>query len=126
MGDADARARGIAEFERVMASSPPEVTDPFLEATVDHLFADVWSRPGLSPRDRRLVTIGMLAPQDPDAALHHLRAALGNGEITPDEVDEIVVQAAHYAGWPWASKLYVLSRPVLAEHRRGQGPAAGA
>ena len=57
----DERERGREWFERVMGMPAPAAPpDPFVEATVDHLFANVWARPGLSLRDRRLATLVVL------------------------------------------------------------------
>ena len=61
MSDADRRARGLAGVRAGDGlQGPASRRDPFLDVTLDHLFADLWSRPGLSVRDRRLVTLTVL------------------------------------------------------------------
>src|SRR5262249_14764873 len=55
------RAKGAAKFEEVIGFAPPERGPDFLRITVENLFGDVWSREGLSVRDRRLITLTVLA-----------------------------------------------------------------
>jgi 4-carboxymuconolactone decarboxylase len=72
------------------------------DLTDDVLFADVWQRPDLSPRDRSLITVAALVALGRDAQLtSHLRRALDNG-LTPDELAEAITHLAFYAGWPAA------------------------
>lgn len=72
------------------------------ELTDDVLFADVWERPGLSPRDRSLITVAALVALGRDAQLTgHLHRALDNG-LTRDQLAEAVTHLAFYAGWPAA------------------------
>jgi 4-carboxymuconolactone decarboxylase len=76
---------------------------PKLAALTDEvLFGDVWQRPGLSPRDRSLVTVAALvALYRTDQLSSHLRRALDNG-LTEQELVEAITQLAFYAGWPCA------------------------
>lgn len=72
------------------------------ELTDDVLFADVWERPELSPRDRSLITVAALVALGRDAQLvGHLRRALANG-LTEEELSEAITHLAFYAGWPAA------------------------
>jgi 4-carboxymuconolactone decarboxylase len=72
------------------------------ELTDEVLFGDVWERPGLSPRDRSLVTVAALIALDrADQLRSHLRRALDNG-LTEPELVEAITQLAFYAGWPCA------------------------
>lgn len=72
------------------------------DLTDDVLFADVWQRPDLSPRDRSLITVAALVALGRDAQLTgHLRRALDNG-VSPDELAEAITHLAFYAGWPAA------------------------
>ena len=72
------------------------------DLTDDVLFADVWQRPDLSPRDRSLITVAALVALGRDAQLTgHLRRALDNG-LTSDELAEAITHLAFYAGWPAA------------------------
>src|SRR5579872_6589992 len=81
------------------AAIAPKLTE--ISDTV--LFDDVWQRPGLSPRDRSLVTAASLIALYRDNELpFHLRKALENG-VTRDEIIEVVTHLAFYSGWPTAS-----------------------
>src|SRR5262245_50132922 len=76
--------------------------------TVDQLFGDVWTRPGLNMRDRRLLLIGVLAGQGLNDVLDiQIPAALANGELSPDELREIAIFLTHYVGWPLGARLNV-------------------
>ena len=72
------------------------------DLTDDVLFADVWQRPGLPPRDRSLITVAALVALGRDAQLPgHLHRALDNG-LTRDQLAEAITHLAFYAGWPAA------------------------
>lgn len=101
------RERGLRKMAEVygfdVTDSPG---DEFFGYTVDHLFAEIWSREGLSMRDRRLLIIGLLAGQGLNDVLDiQFPAALDNGELTPEELREIVILLTHYVGWPMGAKL---------------------
>ena len=73
-----------------------------VELTDDVLFGDVWERPGLSKRDRSLITVAALvALYRPEQLPGHLRRAIDNG-LTEDELIEAITHLAFYAGWPSA------------------------
>jgi 4-carboxymuconolactone decarboxylase len=79
------------------------------------LFGDVWARPGLSPRDRSLVTVSALvALYRPDELIFHMERALENG-VTWDELVELVTHLAFYAGWPSAHTAVVQLRRIKEE-----------
>ncbi len=70
--------------------------------TSDYLFGEIWSRPGLELRDRSLVTVSILIASGKEVQLKtHLKGALTNG-LTPDQLKEVMIHAAHYSGWPSA------------------------
>ncbi|WP_435225716.1 carboxymuconolactone decarboxylase family protein [Streptomyces sp. Tue6028] len=71
-----------------------------VELTDEVLFGGVWTREGLSPRDRSLITVAVLAATyRPDQLNSHLRLALANG-LTEEELVEALTHLAFYAGWP--------------------------
>jgi len=77
-----------------------DLAPKMVELTDEVLFGDVWKRPGLSPWDRSLVTVAVLAATyRPGQLDSHLRLALANG-VTKDELAEALTQLAFYAGWP--------------------------
>ncbi|WP_329126401.1 carboxymuconolactone decarboxylase family protein [Streptomyces sp. NBC_01465] len=78
------------------------IAPKLVELTDEVLFADVWERPGLSPRDRSLVTVSVLASLYRTEQLgHHLGVALDNG-LSVEELSEAITHLAFYAGWPGA------------------------
>ena len=80
------------------------------------LFGDVWERPGLSKRDRSLITVATLvALYRTNELPFHLTRALENG-VTRDELVELITHLAFYAGWPPASTAVTIARRVCAEH----------
>lgn len=79
------------------------------------LFGEVWERPGLSKRDRSLVTVATLvAGYRTNELPYHLRFALRNG-VTRDELTELITHLAFYAGWPTANSAIAIARTVFAE-----------
>lgn len=113
------RKRGLEMMSKVYGWEMSDGTGDFFALTADHLFAEIWTRPGLSLRDRRLLLIGMLAGQGLNDVLDiQLPAALGNDELTPDELREIGVFLMHYIGWPLGSKLCVQIEGVIAKREK--------
>lgn len=81
--------------------------------TDDVLFDDVWNRPGLSPRDRSLITVAALITSgDSDQLSYHLGHAQNNG-VTSTELIETITHLAFYAGWPKAMTATTVARDVL-------------
>ena len=112
----DRRRRGLEMMRQVYGFDVQDGPGDFFAVTVDHLFAEVWSRPGLSLRDRRLLLIGMLTAQGQhDVSEIQLRAALGNHELTPAELREVAIFMLHYAGWPAGTKLSMQIEKLIAE-----------
>jgi 4-carboxymuconolactone decarboxylase len=105
-----------------MTGQPARTKSPFgdiapalAQITDDVLFGDVWGRPGLSPRDRSLVTVASLVSLYRINELpFHLKRALDNG-VTRDELAEVVTHLAFYSGWPTASSAIAILRKVLAD-----------
>jgi 4-carboxymuconolactone decarboxylase len=79
------------------------------------LFGDVWKRPGLSPRDRSLITVAtLIALYRTNELPFHLKYALQNG-VTRDELAEMITHLAFYAGWPVASTAVGIVRKIFEE-----------
>ena len=91
------------------ATNPPsprdevrQVVPHLIDLTDKVLFGDVWERPGLSKRDRSLITVAALtALYRPEQLKGHTERALANG-VTREEISELVTHLAFYAGWPCA------------------------
>jgi 4-carboxymuconolactone decarboxylase len=85
------------------------------EYTDKVLFGDVWKRPGLSPRDRSLITVAALvALYRTNELPFHLKKAIENG-VTKEELVELMTHLAFYAGWPAANTAVTIARTALAE-----------
>src|SRR5512134_423849 len=89
-----------------------------MELTDEVLFGDVWERPGLSKRDRSLITVAALVALYRTRELPgHLGRALTNG-VTRDELVELITHLAFYAGWPCAMSAMVAAKEVFAADAR--------
>ena len=87
------------------------------ELTDKVLFGDVWERPGLSRRDRSLVTVAALtALYRPDQIRGHIWRALDNG-VTREELSELFTHLAFYAGWPNAFSAVPVVKGVFDSRR---------
>jgi 4-carboxymuconolactone decarboxylase len=114
------RAKGMAKMQEVYNFSvdPDDVPGDFVAYTVDHLFGDVWCRPGLSVFERRLLTIGVLAALGKNDLLDvQFQSALDNGEVDEDQVREMVIHLTHYVGWPLATGINEAAERVIARRR---------
>ncbi len=79
------------------------------------IYGDVWERPGLSKRDRSLITVATLLALGREKQLDgHLSRALQNG-VTKDEVGEVITHLAFYAGWPAAMTAAQIAKDVFAK-----------
>jgi 4-carboxymuconolactone decarboxylase len=93
-------------YREVMTVEPSPPATPFERASIDYLFGQVWSRGGLSRRDRRWVTLSCVAAADsPEPIDAHVYAALNSGDVDLEAMLEFVLQFAVYCGWPKASHL---------------------
>jgi 4-carboxymuconolactone decarboxylase len=117
MSDSDRRHRGLKTFTDVMQFQAPDVPgDVFLDATIEHLFADLWARPGLGVRERRLVTLTILMAFGNEMTLRlHFGAAMKSGDLSDVEIDELILHVAHYGGWPQAAVASQVVRQLRAE-----------
>jgi 4-carboxymuconolactone decarboxylase len=89
-----------------------------IDLTEKVLFGDVWERPGLSNRDRSLITCAALVALNRTEQVEgHLERALNYG-ITPDEIGELITQLAFYGGWPVAMSGALVAKDVLEHHKK--------
>ena len=109
--------RGLAvirAFDAAIARTTPLTAD-FQDFITRYAWGDVWSRPGLDRRTRSCITIAMLvALQHEKELAMHLRAALRVG-VTREEIREILLQSAIYAGVPAANRAFAIAQEVLGE-----------
>ena len=79
-----------------------KIAPKLIEMTETVVYGDVWERPGLSKRDRSLITVAALISMGrKDQLPGHLDRAIANG-VTIDEIGEVITHLALYAGWPAA------------------------
>ncbi|CAK7287895.1 NAD(P)-binding domain-containing protein [Streptomyces misionensis] len=91
--------------------------DPFIDQTSSYLFAQVWSRPGLSVRDRRLLTLGVAATVGrPELIQIIARGGLVNDELTPEQLREAALHLAAYTGWCKATAAHAGITAAINEH----------
>ena len=123
MDDSSRSARGMrvrrevlgdAHVDRAVAGITP-VTADFQDFITRYAWGEIWSRPGLSRAERSMVTLTALVVlrQDEELAMH-LRAALRNG-LTPEQISEVLLHTAVYAGVPAANRAFAVAARVLGE-----------
>ena len=90
-----------------------DVAPKLVDLTERVLFGDVWERPGLSKRDRSVITVSALVAMNrTDQLPFHLRRALENG-VTKDELVELITHLAFYSGWPTAMSAIMLAKEAF-------------
>jgi len=95
------------------AAAATDFTRPFQDYLTGAAWADVWGRPGLDRRTRSAITLAMLSALGAEHEIPmHVRAALRNG-LTREEIGEILLQVAVYAGLPAANAAFRLADAVL-------------
>jgi 4-carboxymuconolactone decarboxylase len=121
MDDAERTAQGMTvrrevlgdeHVDRAVAAITP-LTEPFQDFITRYAWGEIWSRPGLSRAERSMITLSVLVAlrQEHELAMH-LRAALRNG-LTPDQIREVLLHTAVYAGVPAANRAFAIAREVL-------------
>lgn len=121
------RRRGLDMMKEVYGwDMPADLPGDFFAVTIDHLFANIWSRPGLSIRDRRLLLLGAVTAQGAhDIAEIQIESALNNGELDADQLREVSLFLTHYVGWPNGSKLDQTVGKVLHRAKKKQQQQEG-
>jgi 4-carboxymuconolactone decarboxylase len=123
MDDRERAARGMsvrrevlgdAHVDRAVAGTTRFTAD-FQDFITRYAWGEIWSRPGLTRAERSMITITalMVLRQDEELAMH-LLAALRNG-LTPDQIREVLLHTAVYAGVPAANRSFAIAARVLAE-----------
>ena len=111
---------GDAHVDGAMAAADSFTAD-FQEYITRAAWGAVWSRPGLDRRTRSCITVAMLAAQGSEHELAlHVRAARRNG-VSVDEIKEILLQVAVYAGVPRANRAFSIAHDALEDARAATG-----
>ena len=117
--EAGLRTRGEVLGKEHVARSMENVSDfsrPIQELLTEYCWGAVWTRPGLERRTRSMLNIAMLTALNRSHELGvHVRGALTNG-VTPEEIQEVLLQAAVYVGVPAALESFRIAEAVIAEH----------
>jgi 4-carboxymuconolactone decarboxylase len=120
------RRKGLEKMNEVYAWEMPDVPGEFFALTVEHLFGRIWTRPGLSMRDRRMMLVAVLTTLGQEELLEvQVNAVLQNGELTRVELREMAIFLTHYVGFPLGSKLDGVLKRVTAKRKKAaaQGSA---
>ncbi|MGA5121917.1 4-carboxymuconolactone decarboxylase [Streptomyces pseudogriseolus] len=105
---------GDAHVDRILERTDA-FSEDFQELVTRYAWGEVWNRPGLDRRTRSCVTLtALVAGGHLDELAVHTRAALRNG-LTPDEIKEVLLQAAVYCGVPAASRAFRVAQQVVRE-----------
>jgi 4-carboxymuconolactone decarboxylase len=113
------RQRGLARMAEVYSFEVSDGLGDFFGYTVEHLFGDIWERFGLSIRDRRLLLIGLMVAEGLDGTLGiQVDSALAKGDLSADDLREIVIFLSHYAGWPKGAGLNSMVENAIARAER--------
>jgi 4-carboxymuconolactone decarboxylase len=106
---------GDAHVDRAIAATTP-LTEDFQSLITRYAWGEIWSRPGLDVRARRMLVIGTLvALSQWEELAMHVRAALAAGDLSANDVKEIVLQQAIYCGVPAANAAFRIVGEVVAE-----------
>jgi 4-carboxymuconolactone decarboxylase len=100
-GDRGSRhARGQEAYREIMCAEPPTSDTVFRRlGYLDYLYGEIWTRPGLTRRERRIIALCCAAVLQAEAGAH-ASAALKTGDLSYEELQELVLHYAVYCGWP--------------------------
>lgn len=105
---------GEAHVDRAVARTTP-FTEPFQDFITRVAWGDVWTRPGLDRRARSMITLAAVTALGRENEIElHVRGALNNG-LTPEEIGEVLLHTAVYAGVPVANGAFAIAQRVFDE-----------
>lgn len=120
------RRKGLEKMNEVYAWEMPDMPGEYFALTVDHLFGSIWTRPGLSMRDKRIMTLSVVTALGlPDLSEVQVNAALHNEELTEEELREMAIFLTHYVGFPLGSKLNGVVERVSAKRKKAAAQGSG-
>jgi 4-carboxymuconolactone decarboxylase len=121
--DAARRQQGMAVRREVLGDEHVDravagttaFTEQFQDFITRCAWGEVWSRPGLTRAERSIITLSVLAALGREHELAmHVQAALRNG-LTTEQIGEVLLQVAIYAGVPAANRAFAIAQEALAE-----------
>jgi 4-carboxymuconolactone decarboxylase len=109
---------GDAHVDRAIERTT-DFTAPFQEFITRYAWGGVWTREGLDRRTRSVITLSVLTAlgRENEIAMH-VRAALRNG-LTAEEIGEVFIHTAIYAGVPAANSAFAIAQKVIEEEQAG-------
>jgi 4-carboxymuconolactone decarboxylase len=116
------RAAGMAKMQEIYGFSvdPDAKPGDYTAMMVDQLFGSVWTRSALDTRDRRLLTVGVLAALGQNDLLDlQFESALARDELTEEQLREVVIHLTHYIGWPLSTGMNQAAEQVIARRAGG-------
>ena len=109
---------GAAHVDRASGRATP-LTEEFQALITRYAWGEIWTRPHFDERTRRILVIGTLLALDKWQEFRlHVRAALTEGGLTPDDIKEIILQQTIYCGVPAANHAFSLAAEIVAEVKR--------
>ncbi|GAA2794452.1 4-carboxymuconolactone decarboxylase [Saccharopolyspora taberi] len=103
---------GDAHVDRAIARTT-EFTRPFQDFITHYAWGELWRGDGIDRRTRSMITLALLAAGGcEDEFAMHVRAALGNG-VTAEEIREVLMHVAVYAGVPRANSAFAIANTIL-------------
>lgn len=117
-------ARGAKEFADVNHVPAPTGETPYSHAGIlNFVFGHVWMRPGISRRDRRLITVVTVGVDDsPMPIWAHVFGALKSGDLSKEDMDELILQFAAYSGFAKAERLQATADHIWEKLSNGETP----
>lgn len=108
------KSAGLAMSEQVNAVAPREPKNVYRQASMEVIFGEIWTRPGLTLRQRRWVSLAAAGWKGTAIAITaHVYGALKSGDLTLAEMDEFLLHFACYAGWPRTAELDSVVEQVI-------------
>jgi 4-carboxymuconolactone decarboxylase len=103
---------GDEHVDRAVAAATP-LTEPFQDFITRYAWGEVWTREGLDRRTRSAITLAVLTALGHEHELAmHVRGARRNG-LTPEEIGEVLLHTAVYAGVPAANRAFAIAQEAL-------------
>jgi 4-carboxymuconolactone decarboxylase len=121
MNDVERAAQGMTVRREVLGddhvdravAATTDVTADFQDLITRYAWGEIWSRPGLARRDRSIAVISsLIALHHWEELAMHLRAGLTNG-LTREEIVEVILQSAVYAGVPAANRAFAIAKDLI-------------
>jgi len=104
---------GMAYVDRALAANEDDIGKPIQDFITEHGWGAVWGREGLSRKTRSMLNLAMLGVLNrPNELRNHVAGALRNG-VTPDEIREVLLQVAIYAGIPAGVDSFRVAHEVI-------------